>query len=209
MRIRSDKTSRVIVEAAKRLFLENGYDDTTLDHIAKEAKTTKKTIYGYFENKHTLFLQVLEYVVGMPWVFLSPTSDITNGEELYFVLFSVAKGLNGLYSTPEYEQLIRVAISEVTDSPEINEIFDRGITRRSLAVVTAALEVANACGIVEIRNPEFRARSFVGGLLVGFYSEGLLTPHPYVPRAYSSEELMEYVATCMPLLADTIIGGND
>ena len=119
-------------------------------------------------------------------------------------MFSVAKGLNELYSKPEYEQLIRVAISEVTDNPDINTILNRGITRRSLGILTSALEAANKSGLVEIRNPEFRARSFVGGLLVGFYSEGLLTPHPFVPKPYSSEELMEYVATCMPLLVEAI-----
>lgn len=205
MRSRSDKTTRVIVEAAKKLFLESGYNETTLDHIAKEAGTTKKTIYGYFENKKTLFLEVIEYVVGMPWVFQNPVKEITTGEELYLVLYSVAKGLNDLYSRPEYEQLIRTAISEVTHSPEINTILDRGITRRSLKLVITIMETASERGIVEIRNPEFRARSFISGMLVGFYSEGLLTPHPFVPRPYSSEELMEYVATCMPLLTEAIL----
>lgn len=208
MRTRSDRITRQIVESAKRLFLENGYDDTTVDDIAKGAGITKKTVYGHYENKKALFLEVVEYVVGIPWVFYNNPKNITTKDELYFVLYSVAKGLNDLYSNPEYEQLSRVAISEVTDCPEINQIFDRGITRRSVGFLGAVLEEANSAGLVDIKNPEFRARSFVGGLLVGFYNDGLLTPHPIVPRGYSSEELMEYVATCMPVLSNSITEGN-
>ncbi len=204
MRTRSDRVTRQIVEAAKKLFLENGYDSTTVDDVAKEAGITKKTIYGHFENKKTLFLEVIEYVVGIPWIFHHNVNEITTKNELYLVLYSVAKGLNDLYANPEYEQLSRIAISEVSDYPEINQIFDRGITRRSVVFLTAVLEKANDDGLIEARNPEFRARSFVGGLLVGFYNDGLLTPHPFVPRSYSSEELMEYVATCMPILAKSI-----
>ena len=51
MRVRSDKTSRVIVEAAKQLFLENGYDDTSLDHIARVAGTAKKQFIAILKTK--------------------------------------------------------------------------------------------------------------------------------------------------------------
>lgn len=204
MRKRSDKTSRMIIEAAKRFFLENGYNNATIDDIAKEAGVTKKTIYGYFKNKRALFLEVIEYVVGIPWILHSDINDINTREELYLVLYSIAKGLNDLFSKPEYEQLIRVAVSEATDCPEVCQILDRGVTRRSLKLAINIMENANEKDLIHVKNPEFRARSFVGGLLVGFYDDGLLTPHPFVPVSYSSEELMEYVATCMPNLTSAI-----
>jgi TetR/AcrR family transcriptional repressor of mexJK operon len=198
MRSRSEKTRMIIVDAAKHLFLDNGYDNTTLDDIAKSANTTKRTIYGYFADKHSLFLYVVESLIGIPWVFSNPVKDITTKDDLYLVLFTIAKGLNEVYSNPEYEQLIRVCIAEVSNYPEINSILDRGITRRSLALLITVMETADKRGIVPIGDLEFKARSFVGGLLVGFYTDGLFTPHPIVPKPYTDKELMAYVATNMP-----------
>lgn len=43
-----------IIEAAAKLFLEKGYDETTMNQIAKEAHFTKMTIYAYFNSKEEL-----------------------------------------------------------------------------------------------------------------------------------------------------------
>jgi AcrR family transcriptional regulator len=42
---------RVILDAARELFLKNGVDKTSMDEIAKEADYSKSTIYVYFKSK--------------------------------------------------------------------------------------------------------------------------------------------------------------
>ncbi|HWN56582.1 MAG TPA: helix-turn-helix domain-containing protein, partial [Methylomirabilota bacterium] len=44
-----------ILEAAKNVFSEQGYELATMDDIAERAATTKRTVYAHFENKETLF----------------------------------------------------------------------------------------------------------------------------------------------------------
>lgn len=44
-----------IIEAAKELFLNLGYNNTSVDAIAKKAVVSKRTIYDHFENKQKLF----------------------------------------------------------------------------------------------------------------------------------------------------------
>ena len=46
--------SEQILEAARRLFLENGYSKTNMDAIADAAEVGVATIYIYFENKEGL-----------------------------------------------------------------------------------------------------------------------------------------------------------
>jgi AcrR family transcriptional regulator len=46
-------------EAALRLFLDRGYDATSMDAIAKAAGTTKVTVYARFQSKEELFSSVL------------------------------------------------------------------------------------------------------------------------------------------------------
>ena len=36
-----------IVNAAERVFFEKGFENSTMDDIAKEAEFTKKTLYSY------------------------------------------------------------------------------------------------------------------------------------------------------------------
>ncbi len=47
-------TKKKIVAAAWKLFYEQGYDDTTVDDIIRESKTSKGSFYHYFEGKDAL-----------------------------------------------------------------------------------------------------------------------------------------------------------
>ena len=42
-----------ILEAAKRLFMQNGYDGSSMDAIAAEAGVSKLTVYSHFTDKET------------------------------------------------------------------------------------------------------------------------------------------------------------
>ncbi len=44
-----------ILEAAKRLFLEQGYQGVSMDQIATAAGVSKLTVYSHFGDKETLF----------------------------------------------------------------------------------------------------------------------------------------------------------
>lgn len=49
-----------ITEAACRLFVDDGFDVTSMDAIAAEAQVSKRTVYSYFDNKETLFIEVMD-----------------------------------------------------------------------------------------------------------------------------------------------------
>lgn len=63
-RTRSIEETRreLIVDSALRLILKNGYDRTTLDHVAAQAGVSKGLISYYFPNKDALFLAVLDKI---------------------------------------------------------------------------------------------------------------------------------------------------
>ncbi len=60
--LRGEKLRLHILYAAKDAFLESGYERTSMDMIAARAKTSKRTLYAYFENKDKLFLAILDLV---------------------------------------------------------------------------------------------------------------------------------------------------
>ncbi|MFX1489777.1 MAG: TetR/AcrR family transcriptional regulator [Promethearchaeota archaeon] len=53
-----EKRREEIIEVAERLFLSQGFEDTTMDQIANKAEFSKGTLYNYFESKDDLYLTI-------------------------------------------------------------------------------------------------------------------------------------------------------
>jgi AcrR family transcriptional regulator len=51
----NEALGQTIVDAARELFVELGFQATTLDKVAQRAKISKLSIYRHFENKEALF----------------------------------------------------------------------------------------------------------------------------------------------------------
>lgn len=47
-----------IIDAAESVFIRNGFDGTSIDEIASEAKFTRRTVYQYFKTKEELYFEV-------------------------------------------------------------------------------------------------------------------------------------------------------
>ncbi|HEY0812125.1 MAG TPA: helix-turn-helix domain-containing protein [Pseudonocardia sp.] len=49
-----------ILDTAKDLFLESGFERTSMDSIASHASTSKRSLYAHFATKDALYLAVIE-----------------------------------------------------------------------------------------------------------------------------------------------------
>jgi AcrR family transcriptional regulator len=61
---RAERRER-IVWAAKRVLLEKGLDEASMDDVAACAGTTKPTVYAHFKSKDQLFSAVVELIKGL------------------------------------------------------------------------------------------------------------------------------------------------
>jgi AcrR family transcriptional regulator len=52
------ETREKIMNAARELFMENGYEGVSMRQIAQKIEYTPTTIYGHFQDKQELFLQI-------------------------------------------------------------------------------------------------------------------------------------------------------
>src|SRR3546814_19350607 len=60
---RSDIPKREgILDAATRVFLARGFEDTSMDLVAREASVARRTVYNQFESKEALFIASVERV---------------------------------------------------------------------------------------------------------------------------------------------------
>ena len=56
----ANETRRMIVEAARRLFYELGYNNATIEAIAQEAGVAAETIYAVFGNKQAILMNLIQ-----------------------------------------------------------------------------------------------------------------------------------------------------
>lgn len=54
-----ESRKQLFIDVAQDLFLERGYEGTTIEQIARVAEFSKRTVYLYFETKHDLFSAVV------------------------------------------------------------------------------------------------------------------------------------------------------
>ncbi len=59
---RRERTRQEILRAAAEVFAEKGFHDATIQDIARVAEFSTGSIYNYFDNKDTLFFDLLEDV---------------------------------------------------------------------------------------------------------------------------------------------------
>ncbi len=48
-----------IIEAAERIFFSKGYNNATMDDVAKEAEFSKRTVYVYFNSKEQIYFEIM------------------------------------------------------------------------------------------------------------------------------------------------------
>ncbi len=54
-----EQRRNAIIDAAEKLFFSRGYDNVSMDEIAKEVELGKGTLYLYFKNKEALFFAIV------------------------------------------------------------------------------------------------------------------------------------------------------
>lgn len=62
-RLKSEARRQAILAVASEIFLENGYERTSMSMIAERLGGSKATLYNYFKSKDELFLAVLDFEI--------------------------------------------------------------------------------------------------------------------------------------------------
>lgn len=59
MQFKKEHIRKIIIESARDEFIKKGYFQASIREIASTAGVSKSNIYNYFQNKNTLFIEVL------------------------------------------------------------------------------------------------------------------------------------------------------
>jgi TetR/AcrR family transcriptional regulator, repressor of fatR-cypB operon len=103
-----------ILNAARALFVANGYADITLDEIAKKAEFGKGTIYNYFNNKEELVAAIMDQMIDEMLDQVHIAIDESGTTDARSVLHAYATGM--LQIARENWELTRLIMKELHQS---------------------------------------------------------------------------------------------
>lgn len=119
-RSKSEAKNLAILEAAGDLFLELGFETTSMDRVAQQAGVSKQTVYSHFQNKEALFAAVLESKCeeyGLRADLFDPTKNCKEN------LLTFARQLNDLLSSAEAVKVDLLCSSNAEERPDLALLY--------------------------------------------------------------------------------------
>jgi AcrR family transcriptional regulator len=147
-----------ILDAAADLFLEVGYEQTSIDAILLRSGGSKSTLYAYFPTKQDLFRAVIDSVVDNSEV--GAALDISSNARVVLTEFAVSR--QRVVLSPRHRAVTGLVIAERDRFPDLAQIYwDRGPQRSGRQLVTY-LEALRNREILAIDDAAVAAEFFIG-----------------------------------------------
>ena len=147
-----------IRDAAASVFLEKGYQGTSMDDIAATARVSKQTIYTHFANKQELFEDL---VLGNADRVEGYVAGLEVGDDLEEGLRRLARDYVRFVSRAEVIQLRRLVIAEASRFPDLARAYYERVPARVVAAFADMFKRLADEGLIQVDDPETAARHFV------------------------------------------------
>lgn len=185
---------QALLDAAQRLFIEKGFEKTTLSDIIALAGGSRATLYEHFGDKTGLFRAMMEessanILKGLNAAYadesVSPEAGLTR-----FGMALVRELLNERATA-----LLRVLIAEGSRIPDVADSFFRIGPDTATLRLADYLKHLSDSGVLRIDNPRDAAQAFLGMVAGSLLTRVLILPESTPPM----DELERYVRQSVAL----------
>jgi AcrR family transcriptional regulator len=160
---KGERTRRRILETARRLFAELGYERATIRGIAAAAEVDKSSILQYFGSKQQLFQAAVHWHV--------PIAEMTTDDPAQTVHNFMHGMLSSWAADPNSPMAVLVRASMTSE--EAAELLRHHITTEVVDAIAATVD-----------DPEAHLRaSLAGAMMMGIAAQRYLLRMPYIADA--------------------------
>jgi len=148
------------------MFLERGYEQTTIEAIAAAVRMTKRTVYGRYANKAALFRAAVQQAIER-WIMPEQSLRSLETGDLEETLLAVARMRVAHLITPEGLRLQRIINAESYRFPEIFTAAYEQATMPVIRFLAQLLRRHRATGEISVTNPRMAAAVFLSMVVGG------------------------------------------
>jgi TetR/AcrR family transcriptional repressor of mexJK operon len=177
-----------LLDQALEMFLDRGFEQTTMESIAQGAGMSKRTLYVRYEDKAALFKAAVQQAIEH-WVIPLKKLDQLDTDDLEATLLAVARiGVEQVIS-PVGAQIQRIMHAASYRFPEVfTAMYEQG-PRTIVEFLTRLLIKHQAAGTIHVPRPEIAAIVFLR-MVPGGSTRGAMTG--FQTDLAGVEELMNY-----------------
>jgi AcrR family transcriptional regulator len=149
---------RQILDGARKLFLDLGFDAASMGEIARAAGVSKGTLYVYFADKNRLFEAIVEeesLEQGKVTFNLDPARDVTT------TLMDFGQAYIQLLCRPGVGSATRTVMAIAERMPEVGRRFYENVVALTIRRLAAYLGARVKAGDLEIEDCELAATQFM------------------------------------------------
>ncbi len=161
-----------IMEGARRVFLEDGFDGASIGDIVRAAGISKGTLYAYFPSKEKLFetLVIEDRRKQAEVLFVLDEGD----RDVARVLRRLGASFLDMLVQPETLAFFRIVVAASAKFPQIGKAFYEAGPCVGAARLGTYLARLSAQGALTVPDPELAARQFLDLCKTGIYLRLLL-----------------------------------
>ncbi len=153
----NEALGRTIVEAASQLFVELGFQATTMDKVAQRAKISKLSIYRHFENKEALFgAAIAAHCQQFAPQALAEGVEGSAEDQL----FAVAAFLLRTLLSPDVRSVEAMITADKTNQKSLSKLHYKAGPAYVVAQLEGLLRQLQARGALDVPDPHASARLF-------------------------------------------------
>ncbi|WOA52646.1 TetR/AcrR family transcriptional regulator [Dickeya solani] len=198
----NEALSQTIVGAASELFVELGFQATTMDKVAQRAKISKLSIYRHFENKEALFSAAIAAHCHQ----FAPQALIEGvGGSAEDQLIAVGSSLLRTLLSPDVRNVEAMIIADKTNQKSLSKLHYEAGAAYVIAQIEALLRQLHAKAVLNVPDPLRSARLF-GALIKG--SDLLTIARFDEARAEDDNEIESYCRSAVAMFI-AAHDGND
>ena len=149
---------RQILDGARKVFLDLGFDGASMGEIARSAGVSKGTLYVYFADKNRLFEAIVEeetLAQGKVAFNFDPERDVTT------TLTEFGQAYIQMLCRPGGGSATRTVMAIAERMPEVGRRFYNNVIAHTIARLAAYLEVRARSGDLQIEDCELGATQFM------------------------------------------------
>ncbi|GAC28745.1 TetR/AcrR family transcriptional regulator [Brumicola pallidula] len=164
-RPKSSQKRKQILHHAGELFLQQGYDRTSMDAVAKQSCVSKQTVYSHFQNKDVLYNAVIESKCEEYRI--EEAAICIGSNSLDEILYSIAFNFIQLLNDKRVIAMYSVVIGESKNNLHLAQLFYDAGPLHSINLVKDLLIKHPQSGLLECDAKELSTDFF--NLLKGNY----------------------------------------
>jgi TetR/AcrR family transcriptional regulator, mexJK operon transcriptional repressor len=158
-RAQAEQRHEQLLDRALKMFLEKGFELTTIDAIAASINMTKRTIYALYEDKRTLFQAAVQRAVDQ-WFASVEALAASETDDLEISLLEIARTRVTQFLSPAGLRLHRIINAESFRFPEILRSYEEGAVP-TIEFLAALLRRHEGRELGKLEDPVFDAQMFL------------------------------------------------